>query len=267
MSEWDFPNAATPAGSGPYYVVRFSPPAQQARLARLFAWRAELAHIVDQANDPGVARLKLDWWRDELQRARAGTARHPLAMALTPLLRDLPPSDAWWEMLDAAEQDLQCRVPDDLQAFTAQCDRLGGALGALLAGALGGAPDDLPAARQLGLYHEAVTRLRDLHLLVQRRHCPLPRQLLEACGLSPEDLHRAAAAPLHQALELTLGPLADQAAAAARVARRIPALGPARRLAAQADALHRALRRRGYPVLAARIELTPLRLLWRAWRA
>ncbi|MFM1891346.1 MAG: hypothetical protein RLZ44_423, partial [Pseudomonadota bacterium] len=167
MSEWDFPNAATPAGSGPYYVVRFSPPAQQARLARLFAWRAELAHIVDQANDPGVARLKLDWWRDELQRARAGTARHPLAMALAPLLRDLPPSDAWWEMLDAAEQDLQCRVPDDLQAFTAQCDRLGGALGALLASALGGAPDDLPAARQLGLYHEAVTRLRDLHLLVQ----------------------------------------------------------------------------------------------------
>jgi hypothetical protein len=95
----------------------------------------------------------------------------------------------------------------------------------------------------------------------------LPRQALRAEGLQPEDLHRAEPLRLAACLERILQPLAAQAAEAAHRQARNPALAPVRGLAAQADALHRVLRRRGYPVLLTQVEVMPLRQLWRAWRA
>ena len=61
-SEWDFPNSATQPGSAAYYVVRFSHPEQQPALARWFVWFDHIDRIAAKASDPGVARLKLDWW-------------------------------------------------------------------------------------------------------------------------------------------------------------------------------------------------------------
>ena len=80
---WRFPNSATPEGSDTYYAARFAPKAKRDRLALAFAWTQELAQIRARASDPGVARLKLDWWREELVRAQAGRPRHPLTRHLS----------------------------------------------------------------------------------------------------------------------------------------------------------------------------------------
>lgn len=263
MADWDFPNAATPPGSGPYYVVRFSPAPQRDRLAQLFAWRAELTHILAQAKDPGVARIKLDWWRDELARARGGTARHPLAVALAPLLQEYSNLQLWHGMLDATAADVRLQQPADHAAFAAHCDRLGGALGELLVGTPGACAEEVAAARRCGAYHEGVTRLRDLALHLRRQHCPVPRELLQAAGLGR--LERAAPDRLAASLERALAPLAEAVTTAAGPA--TERIGPARRLAAQAHRLHDAMRQRRYPVLAEQVELSPLGYLWSAWRA
>jgi phytoene/squalene synthetase len=55
-------------------------------LAALFAWRHEVGRVLDDVSDPGVARLKLDWWRDEIRRGIDGAPRHPLSHALAPAL-------------------------------------------------------------------------------------------------------------------------------------------------------------------------------------
>ena len=77
-----FPNDATPPGSSSYYSIRFGTQDRRPELALVFAWRREMRRIASETSDPGVARLKLDWWRGELERAASGAAQHPLARDL-----------------------------------------------------------------------------------------------------------------------------------------------------------------------------------------
>ncbi len=261
-----FPNAATPAGSEPYYTVRFAPPQRRDALARRFAWWQELVHIADRATDPGVARLKLDWWREELARARAGSPRHPLAEALAPDLDAAADLSPWLGMLDGAEARILKQQPADAEAFARACALSGGNLGELLARAIADTPaGDVDFARRLGTYAEAVWRVRDLAHHLARQWCPLPADLLREARLTPDRLHETRhAAALADALDRVLAPLRVPRPQL-RAARDRPA-ATAARFAAQAAALHRALARRRYPVLHERVELTPLRRLWAAWR-
>ena len=265
--EGHFPNAATPEGSAAYYAVRFSAEPLRDALARRFAWRAELERIVEHASDPGVARLKLDWWRDELQRARQDAPRHPLAEALAADLATAPSLDAWLATIDAAEGRILKRQPDTTAEFAAQCTAAGGSLGEILAQASGSPGNrELDLARTFGTYAEAVWRIRDLALHLRRQWCPLPAELLGQAGLAPDRLHESRHHDaLAKCLALLLAPL-EPLAADYRAARRTAA-SPAARLAAQASVLHRATARAGYPVMHRRVEVAPLRLLWAAWRS
>jgi phytoene synthase len=266
-AEWDFPNAATPEGSDAYYAVRFAPPRQHDGLARLFAWREQLEGIVARATDPGVARLKLDWWREELERAAGGSARHPLAKALAPGVATQGDLDPWLQMLEAAERRILRRQPADESEFAEQCGLAGGSFGVLLSRLANTAADAqaLANAQALGAYAEAVARVRDLASHLQRQWCPLPASRLRAAGLSCARLHEAEAAEaLPGCLDDILGEVTPDPALW-RAARRTPAENVAR-LAVQARVLHRALQRRRYPVMRVRVELTPVRRLWAAWR-
>lgn len=42
----------------------------------------QLEEILHGASDPGVGRIKLQWWREEIERAFRGEARHPTAVVL-----------------------------------------------------------------------------------------------------------------------------------------------------------------------------------------
>ena len=67
-NEWLFPNRATPPGSSAYYSVRFAPLRLRHDLAAVLAWRHEVRAILEEVSDPGVARLKLNWWIEEMER-------------------------------------------------------------------------------------------------------------------------------------------------------------------------------------------------------
>jgi len=78
MPNLAFPNAATPIGSIPYYAIRFSPAEQRNGLAARYSWLHEIDRIISTIKDPGVARLKLDWWHKEWTQALSGSATHPV---------------------------------------------------------------------------------------------------------------------------------------------------------------------------------------------
>ena len=265
-----FPNPATPAGSDAYYAVRFAPPLLQGRLALAFAWRAELEQLIAKARDPGVARLKLDWWREELERTRRGAPRHPLTAELSEWLGEWQVLEPWYQMLEGAEIEVRKIQPAEQEDLASQCDLLGGAFGEVLCRA--GAPRseaEVDSARRLAGYHEAIRRMRELAAQLGRQRCPIPAAVLHRAGLAPDRLHQPAhraalSACLAQCLD-TLGahPLRQLRAGGLRAHQ--PA-APAARLAAQAAALHRAMRRRDYAVLTEWVEITPLRRLWAAWR-
>ena len=87
MLDISFPNEATTIGSTPYYVVRFADPAVQQKLAALFLWKKQLQQL-HALSDPGVARVKLQWWHQQIALPLATPSNHPLAASLSTLLHE-----------------------------------------------------------------------------------------------------------------------------------------------------------------------------------
>ena len=57
---------AAGSGSSFYYSFRFLPPDRRAAIIALYAFCREVDDVVDECSDPGVARTKLQWWREEI---------------------------------------------------------------------------------------------------------------------------------------------------------------------------------------------------------
>ncbi len=266
--EWRYPNRATPPGSSLYYAVRFAPGELRDMLAALAAWRHAVHTILDDISDPGVARLKLDWWRDEITRTLTGAPRHPLSHLLAaqlhrPALADGLPAAPFLAIADAVERDLRRQWPADRVALrTADAHDLG-ALFELLARAHGERDDaTLAAARDTGAWCAGVRRLRDAGLLLRRDRTVVPKAALTAAGLSQEELASA------EQRDRLPGLLATEAIALAETPP-AAALGLPRALRIQQRthaALLDELRRSDLAVLDQRIGLTPLRKLWIALR-
>jgi len=261
MAPEEFSHPVTALGSSAYYAVRFSPPARRRLLTLVLAWHQEQRDVLVDCRDPGVARLKLQWWRDELERARSGRAEHPLSQAMAPALRagDLTP-EPLVAMADGAEIEARGWRPGDFIELMEHTERDQGSLFELLGRIIG--VDDLDqirALRQLGAYAGLVCRIRDLGPQARRHRPCLPRDLWPA-----DQIHG------NQGTALTpvLGQLASQSRDLVRQARRAAAgVPPVAVLTSLRDALLDELEAAGFPVLDRRMSLTPLYKVWRAWRA
>ena len=73
---------AAKSGSSFYYSFLFLPKERRRANTALYAFCREVDDVVDECSDPGVARTKLAWWREEIARLYAGKAQHPVARAL-----------------------------------------------------------------------------------------------------------------------------------------------------------------------------------------
>ncbi len=76
-----------------YFSGLFAPEDKRRHLFVLYALYYELAHAVAVAREPMLAAIRLAWWRETVEGARAGTPReHPVAKALVETLavHDLP---------------------------------------------------------------------------------------------------------------------------------------------------------------------------------
>lgn len=69
--------AAEP-GTSFYYATLYHSPETQRKLFCLHAFSNELAGIISECTDPGVARMKLAWWYEEVQRLCDRQPRHPV---------------------------------------------------------------------------------------------------------------------------------------------------------------------------------------------
>jgi phytoene synthase len=69
-------------GTSRFWAWLFAPPAVRAPLLGIFALLAEWLALMDPATESGVARIKLAWWQEELDRLAAGVAVHPIGRYL-----------------------------------------------------------------------------------------------------------------------------------------------------------------------------------------
>jgi phytoene synthase len=177
-------------------------------LAALFALRAELQAIPDQVSDPGIARIKLDWWRGEVDRLFAGEPRHPLSELLAPVVTEQAlPLSPFNELIEAVERILRADRHPSLQAQRESDEQDLGALFELIARCEGThaeapaqaqaqapaqAQGQLTTVRRAGGWCAQVRRIRDAGLLLRRGREVLPSDQLAAAGLSHEQLASAA---------------------------------------------------------------------------
>jgi 15-cis-phytoene synthase len=173
----------------------------------------EIRRSVFSVSDESLARVKLSWWRDEIERMLNQQANHPATRQLASCA-DIDRLDTG-ELGDALEgllMQMEARLYNDDDEMLLHCWRRDAAL-LVSAARLAGATSEvaLHAARQYGLARGLARQV--LHFETDRRagRCWIPEPRLKALEIRPETL-------LKQSPEMAtrialLNPLADMAEA------------------------------------------------------
>ena len=264
---------AAASGSSFYYSFVFLPSDTRRAITAFYALCRELDDVVDECHERAIAEAKLDWWREEIERFAAGVPEHPATLALfdTPRGRHTSPS-LLLEIVDGMAMDLdQLRYPD-FKSLNLYCYRVAGVVGEVAAALFGSerGEDDRAVRRyahELGLAFQLTNIIRDVGEDARRGRIYLPQDELARFGVHETDLLNGRDTPEFQAL------MQFQYERAVACYERAREALPARarrdqRAGLVMAAIYRTLldeiRRDCFPVLRARVSLTPLRKLWLA---
>jgi 15-cis-phytoene synthase len=170
-----------------FLAVMAAPREARAQLFPLYAFNLEVARAPWVTDEPLIAEMRLQWWRDVVASAASGAARaHEVAGPLHDLIRDFGlPVDVLDRLIAARRWDISREPHPDRAALDEYLEDTGAGLMWLAARALG-APDSAEAAvRGFGWATAAAGYLRAVPDLRARGRQPLPEVL------SPEGLARA----------------------------------------------------------------------------
>jgi phytoene synthase len=250
-----------------YAAALFAPRGGREALFALYAFNVELARIAEQVSEPQLGEIRLQWWREALDRSLAGEATgHPVADAVgAAARRSSLPADEFVGLIDARSFDVSVRIMPDRAALDDYLNKTAGDLfrlaAALMAPHQGGNIE--PAARAAGLAYGLTGLMRAMPVHAVRGRVDLPADMLLTHGTSPDQILAGQAS---RGLAHVLAGLRGEAREALRLARReVAALPPPARRAFRPLALVE-------PYLSALETVEPLRELaesnplYRLWR-
>ncbi len=162
---------------------------ERIRFGALAALQEEWLKAVRDAREPQVAVAKLGWWREEVQRAQQGQARHPLTQAVFADARARAlPGACWTAPVDASLLALTATAPPDLAAALAAAGPLGRAFADLDTRIWFGPQANPARATAVVALARCTANLRALG--TGHAGLPLPMNLLARHGLTLDDLAR-----------------------------------------------------------------------------
>ncbi|MBO9353594.1 presqualene diphosphate synthase HpnD [Bordetella petrii] len=262
---------AAKSGSSFYYSFLFLPPERRRAITALYAFCREVDDVVDECSDPSVARIKLAWWRTQVDQLFAGQAEHPVMRALQPHLETCGIArERMLAVIDGMEMDLDQTRYLDWPGLRKYCWHAAGVVGELSAGVFGYTdPRTLEYATQLGLAFQLTNIIRDVGDDARRGRIYLPVNELQQFDVKAAEIlngtysERFAALMRFQAeraRQLYREAMASLPEADRRAQR------PGLMMAAIYHALLDEIEGEDWQVLHQRISLTPLRKLWLAWK-
>jgi phytoene/squalene synthetase len=178
-----------------FLAVMAAPVEARAQLFPLYAFNLEVARAPWVTEEPLIAEMRLQWWRDVVENAASGAARaHEVAGPLHDLIRDFGlPVEVMDRLIAARRWDIQREPHDGPAALTAYLEETGAGLMWLAARALG-APDSAEApVRAYGWAAAAAGYLCAMPELLARGRQPLPGAM-SAADLAGQGLQRLAEA-------------------------------------------------------------------------
>jgi phytoene synthase len=262
---------AARSGSSFYYSFLFLPPERRRAITALYAFCREVDDVVDETSDPGVARVKLDWWAGEVERLYGGAPQHPVTLALSAHIGsyDITRSRLI-EVIDGMRMDLEQNRYLDYTGLRLYCRRAAGVVGEMASGIFGRTdPQTLRYADTLGLAFQLTNIIRDVGEDARKGRIYLPIEDLQRFGLTAADILSTRHSP--KFVEL----MRFQAARARDCYREAYALLPESDRRSQRPGLIMSaiystlldeIERDGFLVLDRRTSLTPIRKLLLAWR-
>lgn len=175
-----------------FRAVMAAPVEARAQLFPLYAFNLEVARAPWVTEEPLIAEMRLQWWRDVVENAASGAARaHEVAGPLHDLIADFGlPVDVLDRLIAARRWDIHREPHEGPEGLTAYLDDTGAGL-MWLAGRALGAPDGAEhALRAYGWATAAAGYLRAIPELEARGRQPLPE------GITAQELARLGLAKL-----------------------------------------------------------------------
>ncbi len=261
---------AAASGSSFYYSFLFLPPAQRHTIVALYAFCREVDDVVDDCREVGIARRKLDWWREEIEACFRGEPRHPVTQALQAGLQEYNlPAEYFQEIIDGMAMDLEQQRYASFNELALYCHRVAGVVGLLSAEIFGYRQrETLKYAESLGTACQLTNIIRDVREDAERGRIYLPLDELLEHGIDPNDILDVRSSDKLREL------LHSQARRARDYYSRALAQLPEQDRYAQRSGLIMAaiyqtllteIEADGYRVMHQPIGLTPLRKFWIAW--
>ena len=262
---------AASSGSSFYYSFLFLPPERRRAITALYAFCREVDDVVDECADTAVARTKLAWWRSEIAATFAGSAQHPVAQALTPVVGAFKlPQNQFQDIIDGMEMDLRYNRYPDFATLQSYCYRVAGVVGLMAAEIFGYRdPATLTYAENLGTAFQLTNIIRDVGEDARRGRVYLPLDELNRFGICATDIvHLRDSDALRRLIEYQIDRAEqyyEQAFASLPLQDR-KSQRPGLVMAAIYQSVLKEVRDGGCKVLDRRASLTPIRKLWIAWR-
>ncbi len=262
---------AAQSGSSFYYAFLFLPPPQRAAITAFYAFCREVDDVVDEVEDPGVARAKLVWWRSEVLASFSGRPSHPVTQALIPHTaahgieaRHLN------AVIDGCQMDLDQSRYLDFMALERYCHLVAGIVGEVASSIFGRTQaSTLEYAHKLGLAMQLTNIIRDVGDDARRGRIYLPMAELKEFDVKAHEviarnssdrfvaLMQFQAQRAHRTYEDALALLAPADRGAQK---------PGLMMANIYRTLLREIEADRFNVLHQRTSLTPIRKLWIAAR-
>lgn len=151
-------------GSSAYYAYLFISEEKKTVIETLYAFFNEVSQILYTASDASVARIKLAWWKSEIDNLFAGRPEHPISQALQTPIQTYGLSQQYFAyIVESVEMDLSHNRYLDWTSLKKLCTMQSGAFAALITQVLTQAtPETIRFAQHLGVAIHYASLLRRL---------------------------------------------------------------------------------------------------------
>ena len=255
-----------------YWSALFAPKTKRPAVLALYAFNAELDHILASVSEPFAAQIRLQWWRDAVDFATPGSRTgNPVADALSAAITEHNLSkDRLLAMVDARVPAMFGEPPLNDNAMKTFLRETEGAVFELAATILGDRSDSAKAAAaDAGVAYGLTGTLLKLPFSASRQKVFLPASYIESREIDLAAIHRG------ETSESFGAALADLRGIASRALQQFRAKAgdldrsawPAFLPLTLVKPYLRAMAAPDFDPLHTVVSLSPLRRFWRIWRA
>ena len=178
------------SGSSFYYAFLFLVPQRRAAITAFYAFCREIDDVVDEVTDPGVAAIKLAWWRKEVAASFTGQPSHPVMKALMPhtAVYQIGPQHLL-AVIDGCQMDLDQSRYLDYPGLARYCHLVAGVVGEVAASIFGQTdPATTTYAHKLGLAMQLTNIIRDVGDDARRGRIYLPVSELKRFDVKAQEV-------------------------------------------------------------------------------